>query len=58
VAGKPGKPRLYAQIRAVLGAPHNPRTTIVYLEQVTLPLMRVVDVRIAAAQQRCLLRAD
>jgi hypothetical protein len=35
MAGKPGERRLYAQILAALGAPHNPRTTIVDLEQVT-----------------------
>jgi hypothetical protein len=45
MAGKPGERRLYAQILAALGAPHNPRTTIVDLEQVTLRLMRAVDVR-------------
>jgi hypothetical protein len=45
MAGKPGERRLYAQILAALGAPHSPRSTVVDLEQVTLRLMRAVDVR-------------
>ena len=46
MAGKPGERRLYAQIIAALGAPLNPRATVVELEQVTLRLMRAVDVHI------------
>jgi len=43
MAGKPGERRLYAQILAALGAPQNPRSTVVDLEQVALRLMRAVD---------------
>lgn len=46
MAGKPGERRLYAQILAALGAPHSPRSTVVDLEQVTLRLMRAVDVHV------------
>ena len=33
LAGRPSERRLFAQILAVLGAPHNPRATIAELEQ-------------------------
>jgi Bacterial TniB protein len=46
MAGRPGERRLYAQILAALGAPHNPRSTIVDLEQSTLRLLRAVGVQI------------
>jgi hypothetical protein len=36
----------YAQILAALGAPQNPRSTVVDLEQVALRLMRAVDVHV------------
>ena len=46
MAGKPGERRLYAQILTALGAPQNPRATMVDLEQVALRLMRAVDVHV------------
>jgi Bacterial TniB protein len=46
MAGRPTERRLYAQILAALGAPHSPRSTVVDLEQVTLRLMRDVDVKV------------
>jgi hypothetical protein len=36
MAARPGERRLYSQILAALGAPHNQRSTVVDLEQVTL----------------------
>ena len=42
----PGERRLYAQILSALGAPHNPRATIVALEQATLRLLRAVGVQV------------
>ena len=42
----PGERRLYAQILSALGAPHNPRATIVGLEQATLRLLRAVGVQV------------
>lgn len=42
----PGERRLYAQILTALGAPHNPRATIVSLEQATLRLLRAVGVQV------------
>jgi len=42
----PGERRLYAQILSALGAPHNPRATIVSLEQATLRLLRAVGVQV------------
>ena len=46
MAGKPGERRLYAQILTALGAPQNPRASVVELEQVALRLMRAVDVQV------------
>ena len=46
MAGRPAERRLYAQILAALGAPHSPRSTVVDLEQVTLRLMRAVEVKV------------
>jgi Bacterial TniB protein len=46
MAGKPGERRLYSQILTALGAPQNPRSTVVDLEQVALRLMRAMDVQI------------
>jgi len=46
LSGGPGERRLYAQILAALGAPHNPRATIVGLEQATLRLLRAVGVQV------------
>jgi hypothetical protein len=42
----PGERRLYAQILSALGAPHNPRATIVALEQATLRILRAVGVQV------------
>lgn len=46
LAGGPGERRLYAQILAALGAPSNPRATIVALEQTTIRLLRAVGVQV------------
>lgn len=46
LAGGPGERRLYAQILAALGAPYNPRATIVALEQATIRLLRAVGVQV------------
>jgi Bacterial TniB protein len=46
MAGKPGERRLYAQILTALGAPQNPRATVVDLEQVALRLLRAVDLQV------------
>ena len=46
LAGGPGERRLYAQILSALGAPHNPRATIVGLEQTTIRLLRALDVQV------------
>ncbi len=40
LAGRPNERRLFAQILAVLGAPQNPRATIVELERTTVRLSR------------------
>ena len=37
LAGRPNERRLYAQILAVIGAPQNPRATIVELERTADP---------------------
>ena len=42
----PGERRLHSQILSALGAPHNPRATIVALEQATLRLLRAVGVQV------------
>jgi len=46
LSGGPGERRLYAQILTALGAPHNPRSTIVGLEQTTLRLLHAVGVQV------------
>lgn len=46
MAGRPTERRIFAQILAALGAPHSPRSTVVDLEQVTLRLMRELDVKV------------
>lgn len=46
LSGGSGERRLYAQILSALGAPHNPRATIVGLEQATLRLLRAVGVQV------------
>ena len=46
MAGKPGERRLYVQILTALGAPQNPRASVVDLEQVALRLLRAVDVHV------------
>jgi hypothetical protein len=46
LAGGPGERRLYAQILNALNAPHNPRATIVDLEQTTVRLLRTVGVQV------------
>jgi hypothetical protein len=46
LAGGPGERRLYAQILAALGAPHNPRATIVGLEQTTIRLLRALGTQV------------
>jgi hypothetical protein len=44
--GRPRERRLYAQILAVLGAPHNPRTSITELEQTAVRLLRDIGVQV------------
>jgi hypothetical protein len=46
LSGGPGERRLYAQILTALGAPHNPRATLVGLEQATIRLLRAVGVQV------------
>ena len=46
LSGGPGERRLYAQILTALGAPHNPRATIVGLEQATIRLLRALGVQV------------
>jgi Bacterial TniB protein len=46
LAAGPGERRLYAQILAALGAPHNPRATIIGLEQTTIRLLRAIGVQV------------
>lgn len=46
LAGGPGERRLYAQILSALGAPPNPRASIVGLEQTTIRLLRAVGVQV------------
>jgi hypothetical protein len=60
MAGKPSERRLYAQILAVFGAPHNRRTTIVDLEQVTLRMLLLDEVHniLAGALPRVAGRAE
>ena len=46
LAGGPGERRLYAQTLSALGAPPNPRASIVGLEQTTIRLLRAVGVQV------------
>ena len=45
LAGRPNERRLYAQILAVLGAPQNPRATIVELERTAVRLLGDIGVQ-------------
>ena len=45
MSGKPNERRLYAQLLTALGAPHNPRATIVDLEQKAINLLRVAHIK-------------
>jgi len=51
LSGGPGERRLYAQILAALGAPLNPRGTIVSLEQTTIRLLRAVGVQVLVVDE-------
>jgi Cdc6-like AAA superfamily ATPase len=46
LAGRPTERRLYAQILTAVGAPHNPRATIVDLEQSALSQMDALGVQV------------
>ncbi len=46
LAGRPNERRLFAQILAVLGAPQNPRATIVELERTTVRLLSDLGVQV------------
>jgi hypothetical protein len=46
MSGKPSERRLYAQLLTALGAPHNPRATIVDLEQKPINLLKVAHVKV------------
>jgi hypothetical protein len=46
MSGKPNERRLYAQLLTALGAPHNPRATIVDLEQKAINLLRVAHIKV------------
>jgi hypothetical protein len=46
LAGRPNERRLFAQILAVLGAPQNPRATIVELERTTVRLLGDLGVQV------------
>ena len=46
LAGWPNERRLFAQILAVLGAPRNPRATIVELERTTVRLLGDLGVQV------------
>ncbi|TLG72674.1 hypothetical protein FEV16_14260 [Methylocystis sp. B8] len=46
LAGRPNERRLFAQILAVLGAPLNPRATIVELERTTVRLLDDLGVQV------------
>ena len=49
-AGGPGERRLYVQILSALGAPNNPRASIVGLEQTTIRLLRAVGVQVLSTK--------
>ena len=46
LAGRPSERRLFAQILAVLGAPHSPRATIAELERTTIRLLEDLAVQV------------
>jgi len=46
MSGKPSERRLYAQLLTALGAPHNPRATIVDLEQKAINLLKVAHIKV------------
>ena len=46
LAGRPNERRLYAQILAVIGAPQNPRATIVELERTAVRLLGDLGVQV------------
>jgi hypothetical protein len=46
MSGKPNERRLYAQLLTALGAPHNPRATIVDLEQKAINLLKVAHIKV------------
>lgn len=46
MSGKPNERRLYAQILTALGAPHNPRATIVDLEQKAINLLKITNTKV------------
>ena len=46
LAGRPNERRLFAQILAVLGAPQNPRATIVELERTTVRLLGDLGIQV------------
>jgi hypothetical protein len=46
LAGRPSERRLYAQILAVLGAPQNPRASIIELERTAIRLLRDIGVQV------------
>ena len=46
MSGKPNERRLYAQLLTALGAPHNPRATIVDLEQKAISLLKTAHIKV------------
>src|SRR5215831_14007823 len=46
MSGKPNERRLYAWLLTALGAPHNPRATIVDLEQKAIDLLKVAQIKV------------
>jgi hypothetical protein len=46
LAGRPSERRLYAQILAVVGAPQNPRASIIELERTAIRLLRDIGVQV------------
>ena len=46
MSGKPNERRLYAQLQTALGSPHNPRATIVDLEQKAINLLKVARIKV------------
>jgi Bacterial TniB protein len=46
MSGKPNERRLYAQLLTALGAPHNPRSTIVDLEQKAIRVLKIAHIKV------------